>query len=93
MALTTAALADALDRLSRLATVVLNEHLNTDSVCDACGGEAWPCHPARAPRTGGSSPCVVADLSAGPGTRRDPSTAAWTRAAGCAPNRCRNRAA
>ena len=47
MALTTDALTDALDQLSRLATTVLNEHLNTNGVCVACGGQAWPCHLAE----------------------------------------------
>jgi hypothetical protein len=40
-------LADALDRLSRPATTVLNEHPNTDGVCLACGGESWPCQRAE----------------------------------------------
>jgi hypothetical protein len=46
-ALTTDALTDALDQLSRLATRGLTEHLNTDGVCVACGGQAWPCHQAE----------------------------------------------
>jgi hypothetical protein len=44
---TTPALTDALNRLSHLATTVLNEHLNTNGQCAACGGQPWPCERAE----------------------------------------------
>jgi len=49
-----AELSDQIDTLTRLATVVLNEHTNADGLCAVCGC-AFPCDRCSQPREGSST--------------------------------------
>lgn len=42
----TSALNDELARLAHIAAMVLNEHINADGLCVACGDVPFPCRPA-----------------------------------------------